>query len=65
MALLRSLPLPEDEEQERPTKRPKKWFEDDSDDERKVAKNRSRVIEATDEPETLEDLEALAAGLLN
>jgi ATP-dependent RNA helicase DDX10/DBP4 len=66
MALLRSLPLPEDEEeQERPTKKPKKWFEDDSDDERKVAKKRSRVIEAADEPETLEDLEALATGLLN
>ncbi|TGO40020.1 hypothetical protein BHYA_0043g00060 [Botrytis hyacinthi] len=69
MALLRSLPLPEDEEDEdstaRPAKRPKKWFEDDSDDERKVAKRKSRVIEAADEPETLEDLEALAAGLLN
>ncbi|KAB8297753.1 hypothetical protein EYC80_001554 [Monilinia laxa] len=70
MALLRSLPLPEDEEDNdddttRPAKRPKKWFEDDSDDERKVAKRKSRVIEAADEPETLEDLEALAAGLLN
>ncbi|ESZ95212.1 ATP-dependent RNA helicase DBP4 [Sclerotinia borealis F-4128] len=72
MALLRSLPLPEDEEDEededsteRPAKRPKKWFEDDSDDERKVAKRKSRVIEAADEPDTLEDLEALAAGLLN
>ncbi|KAG4030735.1 hypothetical protein MFRU_011g01910 [Monilinia fructicola] len=69
MALLRSLPLPEDEEDDdattRPAKRPKKWFEDDSDDERKVAKRKSRVIEAADEPETLEDLEALAAGLLN
>ncbi|KAI9649877.1 ATP-dependent RNA helicase dbp4 [Ciborinia camelliae] len=67
MALLRSLPLPEDDEDStaRPAKRPKKWFEDDSDDERKVAKRKSRVIEAADEPETLEDLEALAAGLLN
>ncbi|QSZ28715.1 hypothetical protein DSL72_003217 [Monilinia vaccinii-corymbosi] len=69
MALLRSLPLPEDEEDDdsttRPAKRPKKWFEDGSDDERKVAKRKSRVIEAADEPETLEDLEALAAGLLN
>ena len=69
MALLRSLPLnEEEEEEERPFKRPKKWFEDDSDEGkgRKVAKNKnSRVIEATEEPETLEDLEALAAGLLN
>lgn len=72
MALLASLPLPEDEdedeEEERPTKRPKKWFEDASEDEKEGAKKRKgkgRVIEAADEPETLEDLEALAAGLLN
>jgi ATP-dependent RNA helicase DDX10/DBP4 len=65
MALLTSLPLA-DEEEDRPKKRPKKWFEDDSEDERKkIAKKKRRVIEAEDEPETLEDLEALAAGLLN
>jgi ATP-dependent RNA helicase DDX10/DBP4 len=64
LALLASLPLPEDEEEDRPTKRPKKWFEDDSGDEG-VDKRKGRVIEAADEPETLEDLEALAAGLLN
>lgn len=64
LALLASLPLA-DEEEERPAKRPKKWFEDDSEDERKKAKRKGRVIEAEDEPETLEDLEALAAGLLN
>lgn len=69
MDLLRSLPLPEDDEveekEERPAKRPKKWFEDDSEDEKKkAAKKKRRVIEAEDEPETLEDLEALAAGLL-
>lgn len=62
MALLRSLPMAG--EDERPAKRPKKWFEDDSGDEKKVAKRKGRVIEADDEPETLEDLEALAAGLL-
>ncbi|PMD13672.1 DEAD-domain-containing protein [Hyaloscypha hepaticicola] len=70
MDLLRSLPLPEDDEveekEERPAKRPKKWFEDDSEDEKKkAAKKKRRVIEAEDEPETLEDLEALAAGLLS
>ena len=67
MALLASLPLGDEDEDddERPAKRPKKWFEDDSGDEKKVAKRRGRVIEADDEPETLEDLEALAAGLLN
>jgi ATP-dependent RNA helicase DDX10/DBP4 len=68
MALLASLPLADGDadSEERPTKRPKKWFEDDSEDEKKkVAKKKRRVIEAEDEPETLEDLEALAAGLLN
>jgi ATP-dependent RNA helicase DDX10/DBP4 len=69
MDLLRSLPLPEDDEEEkeeeRPAKRPKKWFEDDSEDEtKKTARKKRLVIEAEDEPETLEDLEALAAGLL-
>lgn len=67
MALLASLPLGDEDEDddERPAKRPKKWFEDDSGDEKKVAKRKGRIIEADDEPETLEDLEALAAGLLN
>ncbi|KAG4424646.1 ATP-dependent RNA helicase dbp4 [Cadophora malorum] len=67
MALLASLPLGDEDEDddERPAKRPKKWFEDDSGDEKKVAKRRGRIIEADDEPATLEDLEALAAGLLN
>lgn len=64
MAFLASLPMAGDEDDGRPTKRPKKWFEDDSDDEKKVAKRKRRIIEAEDEPETLEDLEALAAGLL-
>ncbi|KAF8855379.1 DEAD-domain-containing protein [Acephala macrosclerotiorum] len=66
LELLRSLPMA-NEEEERPTKRPKKWFEDDSEDEKKKkkTKRKDRVIEAEDEPETLEDLEALAAGLLN
>jgi ATP-dependent RNA helicase DDX10/DBP4 len=63
MAFMASLPLA-DEEEKRPTKRPKKWFEDESDDEIRLAKKKLHVIEAEDEPETLEDLEALAAGLL-
>lgn len=53
-------------------KRPKKWFEDDSDEERQKEKkikrqkrDRGRVIEAQNAPETLEDLETLAAGLLS
>ncbi|CZT45486.1 probable ATP-dependent RNA helicase dbp4 [Rhynchosporium secalis] len=64
MAFLASLPIGEADEDERPAKRPKKWFEDDSGDEKKVAERKGRIIEADDEPETLEDLEALAAGLL-
>ncbi|KAI9862096.1 MAG: ATP-dependent RNA helicase dbp4 [Trichoglossum hirsutum] len=48
-----------------PKKRARKWFEDDSEDEAKRAKKRTgRIIEAAEEPETLEDLEALASGLL-
>lgn len=62
LALLASLPL--DDDNERPMKRPKKWFEDDSGDDQKVSKGKGHIIEAADEPETLEDLEALAAGLL-
>jgi ATP-dependent RNA helicase DDX10/DBP4 len=69
LEFLRSLPLAEDEEEseeERPAKRPKKWFEDaEEGDEKKIARRKGRVIEADDEPETLEDLEALAAGLLH
>ncbi|KAH8593422.1 ATP-dependent RNA helicase DBP4 [Bisporella sp. PMI_857] len=70
---LASLPLPGEEssdsssesEDERPSKRPKKWFEDISDEEEEDINSRARIIEAADEPETLEDLEALAAGLLS
>lgn len=45
-------------------KRPRKWFEDDSDDERKSKRKRKGKDEAQ-EPETLEDLEAMASGLLD
>ena len=72
LAFLQSLPVAggnasesdSEDKDERPTKRPKKWFQDDSEDEGAAA-NKPRVIEADDEPDTLEDLEALAAGLLN
>ena len=46
----------EDEEPERPEKRPKKWFEEDG----KARRHKPQQ----EEPETLEDLEALASGLL-
>ncbi|GJC78320.1 ATP-dependent RNA helicase dbp-4 [Colletotrichum liriopes] len=74
LALLRSLPIAGEaggdsgSEDERPKKKPKKWFQDDSDEERekkKKAKRGGKVLEIDREPETLEDLEALASGLLN
>lgn len=46
------------------TKRPKKWFEDDSGDERKFKRHREHE-DSWAEVETLGDLEAVAAGLLN
>ncbi|PSR76622.1 P-loop containing nucleoside triphosphate hydrolase protein [Coniella lustricola] len=75
LALLRSLPVAggagsdDYSEDEAPkAKKAKKWFQDDSDDERapsKKAKKGKRVIEMAEEPDNLEDLEALAAGLLD
>ncbi|KAG8668580.1 ATP-dependent RNA helicase dbp4 [Fusarium poae] len=72
LALLRSLPVGDDRsdsegDREPPKKRAKKWFEDDSDDEREKSKSKSKgkVIRVQEEPETLEDLEALATGLLD
>ncbi|KAI1386056.1 DEAD-domain-containing protein [Hypoxylon trugodes] len=73
LALLASLPMPgedsgsEAEEERRPKKKAKKWFQDDSDDERqkvKSKKGKGKVIEVAEAPNTLEDYEALAAGLL-
>ncbi|KZF23122.1 DEAD-domain-containing protein [Xylona heveae TC161] len=52
-----------DVETEPSAKRPKKWFEDASEDESKPSKRRD--VAAAHEPETLEELEALASGLLN
>ncbi|KAK6363464.1 ATP-dependent RNA helicase dbp4 [Orbilia blumenaviensis] len=58
---------PEPFEEDRPTKKQKKWFEDDSEEERKKkkkAKKKGKIVEMQEAPETLDDLEALAAGLL-
>ncbi|CAF9917002.1 MAG: ATP-dependent RNA helicase dbp4 [Heterodermia speciosa] len=52
-----------EEDQEVEEKRPKKWFEDDSEDEPK-SKRKKKAKEPSPEPETLLDLEAVAAGLL-
>ncbi|KAF5235563.1 hypothetical protein FAUST_6982 [Fusarium austroamericanum] len=68
LALLRSLPMGDgsdsEGDREPPKKRAKKWFEDDSDEEKK-SKSKGKVIRVQEEPETLEDLEALATGLLD
>ncbi|KAK0715141.1 ATP-dependent RNA helicase-like protein [Lasiosphaeris hirsuta] len=71
---LRSLPVAgqngSDDEDGPPKKRAKKWFEDASEDEaealQKAKKRKSgkKVFEMGQEPDNLEDLEALAAGLL-
>ncbi|CAF3579657.1 unnamed protein product [Fusarium graminearum] len=70
LALLRSLPMGDgsdsEGDREPPKKRAKKWFEDDSDEENKSkSKSKGKVIRVQEEPETLEDLEALATGLLD
>lgn len=59
-------PPEEFEEEERGVKRQRKWFEDDLEEGEKGEKEgkKGKVIEAVDEPETLEDLEMLASGLL-
>ena len=44
-------------------KRPRKWFEDDTDDE-SISKGKRKGIDGVQEAETLEDLEAIASGLL-
>ena len=48
---------------EPPTKRSKKWFEDDSEDQTKFKRKR-KAVDEVDETVTLEDLEAVASGLL-
>jgi ATP-dependent RNA helicase DDX10/DBP4 len=57
-----------DGEPELQRKRPRKWFEDASDDEDGRPpghrKKQGRHADGDDQPQTLEDLEAMAAGLL-
>ncbi|KAK4134680.1 DEAD-domain-containing protein [Trichocladium antarcticum] len=58
-----------EEEGAPPQKKARKWFQDDSEAEeearqRKKRKGGKKVIEMAEEPDTLEDYEALAAGLL-
>uniref|UniRef100_A0A8H7N504 ATP-dependent RNA helicase n=1 Tax=Bionectria ochroleuca TaxID=29856 RepID=A0A8H7N504_BIOOC len=81
LALLRSLPIAGERDgnadesgDEPPRKKAKKWFQQDSDVESdagkksakaKKSKGKGKVFEVQEEPETLEDLEALATGLLD
>ncbi|KAI2464112.1 DEAD-domain-containing protein [Annulohypoxylon bovei var. microspora] len=74
LALMASLPIAgkegesDAEEERRPTKKAKKWFQDDSEDEGQKAKNKKgkgKIIEVAEAPDTLEDYEALATGLLD
>ncbi|KAL6708510.1 ATP-dependent RNA helicase dbp4 [Coniothyrium glycines] len=56
----------EEEQIKAPQKKEKKWFQSDSEDEEMSSKKRRKGKKHTvEEPETLEDMEALAAGLLN
>lgn len=69
LALLRSLPAPgegadSDRDDGPPKKKAKKWFQDDSDDEREKARKKKNVIEMDRELDTIEDLEDVAARLL-
>ncbi|KAL8382095.1 hypothetical protein RB595_006064 [Gaeumannomyces hyphopodioides] len=75
LELLRSLPMARDagadggsgygSDDAPPKKKAKKWFQKDSDDEGgKPKRGKGKVIEMDHEPDTLEDYEALAAGLL-
>lgn len=72
LALLRSLPAPggrgaggdSEADDGPPKKKAKKWFQDDSDDERAKAKKKRNVVELDREMDTLEDLEDVAARLL-
>ncbi|KAI9705408.1 MAG: ATP-dependent RNA helicase dbp4 [Candelina mexicana] len=51
-------------ESERVANWSRKWFEEKADDGRKGPERKQRTMQALEEPDTLEDLEALASGLL-
>ncbi|KAK7193636.1 ATP-dependent RNA helicase dbp4 [Paraphaeosphaeria sporulosa] len=57
----------EDDDDEQPQKQGKKWFQSDSEEEAAPSKKRkkSKSVRHVEEPQTLEDMEALAAGLLS
>lgn len=59
----------EEEEKKKPEeKKQKKWFQSDSEDDERSSKKRKKTKAArnvVEQPETLEDMEALAAGLLD
>ncbi|KAG6006680.1 ATP-dependent RNA helicase dbp4 [Claviceps maximensis] len=79
LALLRSLPIAgaddsNDDHDEPPRKKTKKWFQDDDDDDdtnskktrkKDHKKGKNKVFQISEEPDNLEDLEALATGLLD
>jgi ATP-dependent RNA helicase DDX10/DBP4 len=55
------------EEVEQPKKKEKKWFQSDSEEDEgssKKKRKKAKKQQVVEEPETLEDMEALAAGLL-
>ncbi|CAI6239324.1 unnamed protein product [Periconia digitata] len=58
-----------DDEEQEPKKKAKKWFQSDSEGEERNSKKRKKGkrnnAPVVQEPETLEDMEALAAGLLD
>ncbi|GAB0136421.1 ATP-dependent RNA helicase dbp4 [Epichloe bromicola] len=71
LALLRSLPRA-GEDDEPPRKKKKKWFQDEDGhehqhehDEDKKKAGKGKVFRVSEGPDTLEDLEALATGLLD
>ncbi|KAJ4353445.1 ATP-dependent RNA helicase dbp4 [Didymosphaeria variabile] len=57
----------DDEDNEQPQKQSKKWFQSDSEEEAAPSKKRKKAKSArhVEEPQTLEDMEALAADLLS
>lgn len=58
----------DEDEEEKPRKKEKKWFQSDSEDDERSAKKRRKAKkgarQVVEEPQTLEDMEELAAGLL-